>query len=120
MTDAIAAIAAAVGGAGLSSALIGGHAVNVWLEPRFTADDDLTVEAGPNDLTRLGAALVAIGLSESQAHGAELPSGPDFVRDATADGGTVLEVQLAKTDFQREVIHRAVEERGLRIATPKI
>lgn len=29
----------------------------------------------------------------------------------------MLEVQVAKTEFQREVIGHAVEERGLRIAT---
>jgi hypothetical protein len=119
MTDAIAAIAAAVGGAGLSYVLIGGHAVNAWIEPRFTADIDLTVQAEPDDLPRLGAALVAMGLSVSQAHGAELPSGPDFVRYITEDGGIVLEVQMAKTDFQREVLRRAIEERGMRIATPE-
>ncbi len=58
-----------------------------------------------------------MGLSISQTHGAALSSGPDFLRDASADGGTVLEVQVAKTEFQREVIGHAVEERGLRIAT---
>lgn len=117
MSDTIAAIAAAVGGAGVSYVLVGGHAVNAWLEPRFTADIDLTVQAQPDDLARLDTALVAIGLSISQTHGDVLPSGPDFLRYASADGGTVLEIQVAKTEFQRDVIGRAIEERGLRIAT---
>jgi hypothetical protein len=26
--------------------VIGGHAVNLWLEPRFTADVDITIQAG--------------------------------------------------------------------------
>jgi len=119
MTDAIAAIAAAVDAAGVSYVLIGGHAVNAWIEPRFTADIDLTVQAQPDDVPRLDAALVAIGLTVSRTHGAELPSGPDFIRYSTADGGIVLEVQMAKTDFQREVLRCAIAERGMRIATPE-
>jgi hypothetical protein len=43
--DPIALIASVLDGAGLAYALIGGHAVNVWLEPRFTADVDVTVLA---------------------------------------------------------------------------
>ena len=33
--------------AGVEYAVIGGHAVNAWLEPRFTADVDVTVHAPP-------------------------------------------------------------------------
>jgi Nucleotidyl transferase AbiEii toxin, Type IV TA system len=119
MTDAIETVAALIAHAGVSYVLIGGHAVNAWIEPRFTADIDLTVSAGPDGLARLGGALASMGLTVSQTHCAELPSGPDFVRFTTADGGTVLEVQVAKTEFQREVIRRAAEERAMRVATPE-
>jgi hypothetical protein len=36
--DVLTVIATAFDSARLPYALIGGHAVNVWLEPRFTAD----------------------------------------------------------------------------------
>ena len=43
------------------------------------------------------------------------PSGPDFVRFVSADAAVVLEMQ---TEFQREVIRRAVSSTsGLRVAT---
>ena len=41
--------------------LIGGHAVNTWLEPRFTGDIDITVQAGPGEVQRLGDLLAARG-----------------------------------------------------------
>ena len=98
--------------------LIGGHAVNVWLEPRFTADLDVAVEAGPSDVERLADALARGGYTRERIHGAEQPSGPDFVRFVSANREVVLEVQVAKTRFQREVIQRArVSGDGVRVAT---
>jgi hypothetical protein len=41
--------------------LIGGHAVNAGLEPRFTADVDITVQAGPEEMQRLGNLLAERG-----------------------------------------------------------
>jgi hypothetical protein len=103
--------------AAISYAIIGGHAVNTWLEPRFTADVDLTVAAGPEDLMRMNQALEKAGYSIARQHGATLPSGPDFVRWLSG-AGDVVEVQVAKTDLQREVVRRAiVAESGARIAT---
>ena len=64
----------------LPYALIGGHAVNVWLEPRFTADVDVTVAADSAALARARAALEAAGYRVTAEQGADLPSGPDFVR----------------------------------------
>lgn len=119
MSDALADIAAALERAGVAYALIGGHAVNAWLEPRFTADIDVTMQAGPGDLARVSDALAGLGLTLATTHAADLPSGPDFVRYASADGGMLLEVQLAKTDFQRDVIARAARGSGPRVATPE-
>ena len=119
MSDAIDALAALFDRTGVPYVLIGAHAVNAWTEPRFTADIDLTMQAGGDDFARLTAALGAEGFSIGRQHGAELPSGPDFVRFVSADGGTVLEIQFAKTEFQREVIRRAVVEHGARVATPE-
>ena len=47
--------------AGLAHALIGGHAVNVWLEPRFTADIDVTVLTDREAMARLRTDLEAAG-----------------------------------------------------------
>jgi hypothetical protein len=47
--------------AGVEYAVIGGHAVNAWLEPRFTADVDVTVHAPPATMDRLSAVLASHG-----------------------------------------------------------
>lgn len=100
--------------------LIGGHAVNAWLEPRFTADVDITVQAGPEEVQRLGNLLAARGYRATREHGAALPSGPDFLRFVSEDGALILEVQTAKTEFQREVLRRAaVRHNGSHVATPE-
>jgi hypothetical protein len=101
-------------------ALIGGHAVNAWLEPRFTADVDITVQAGSEEAQRLTEVLVAAGYRVARRHGDALPSGPDFVRFVSENEMVTLEVQTAKTEFQREVLRRAAsrEERP-RVATPE-
>jgi predicted nucleotidyltransferase len=99
-------------------ALIGGHAVNAWLEPRFTADVDIVVAAGPDDFDRLKQILAGEGFVVTREHGADQPSGPDFVRFESESSALILEVQAAKTQFQGEAIRRAgVGEAGVRIAT---
>jgi hypothetical protein len=114
----ITALAQVLETAGVPYALIGGHAVNVWLEPRFTADLDVTVQAGPSEIARLTDALVQKGYTRERIHGAEQSSGPDFARFVSSTDGVVLEVQVAKTAFQREAIERArVSDDGVRVAT---
>jgi hypothetical protein len=118
MQDVIASLARLFERGKIGYALIGGHAVNVWLEPRFTADVDVTVQATPAELARLTELLATGGYAAVRSHGADLPSGPDFVRFASWDGTATLEVQLAKTEFQREVIRRA-SSGSVRVATPE-
>jgi len=101
--------------AGIDYALIGGHAVNAFLEPRLTRDIDVTVVGSPEDLARLRAALTDTGFVVSLESGTELPSGPDFLRFVS--GPVVVEVQAAKTRFQLEVVRRATTEDGVRVAT---
>ena len=120
MDDAIGRIAELLAQAGVDYALIGGHAVNVWLEPRFTADVDVTVQASPPAMARLKAVLAAAGYAVAQEHGGAPPSGPDFVRFVSVDGRVTLEVQCAKTEFQREIVRRAAAARDrVRVATPE-
>lgn len=123
MPDSILELLAnALEASALQYVVIGGHAVNAWLEPRFTADIDLTVAADPAALERLSEALESMGWRLETEHGAGLPSGPDFVRFARDEDEPVIELQSAKTEFQEEVIRRAVvsgEGAGLRVATPE-
>jgi hypothetical protein len=118
MTDSPPEIARLLGSLGMDYAVIGAHAVNCWLEPRLTADIDVTVAADRGQLESLRARLLGEGFRVSREHGAGAPSGPDFIRFVSDDGEIVIEMQAAKTDFQREVIRRAVSTpEGLRVAT---
>ncbi len=105
-------------GQSIDYALIGGHAVNAWLEPRFTADVDIVVATGPDDFERLKQVLADEGFAVTREHGAGQPSGPDFVRFESDSSALILEVQAAKTAFQQEVVRRAgVGAAGPRVAT---
>lgn len=115
--DAIGSLARVLAGSGVPWMLIGGHAVNVWLEPRFTADVDVTVQAGADCVAAVRRALESAGYRSTTEFGAEAASGPDFIRFASPDAISV-EVQTAKTAFQQEALERAVRSEGdLRVAT---
>ncbi|KKL97764.1 hypothetical protein LCGC14_1831140 [marine sediment metagenome] len=105
--------------AGVDYAVIGAHAVNAWVEPRFTSDFDITVQAGQQALERLEKVLAQEGLTAVAQEGADQPAGPDFVRFTSRDGSIDLEVQIARTEFQSEAITRARTAGDLRVATPE-
>lgn len=117
--DVLTTITSVFEQAGLAYALIGGHAINLWLEPRFTADIDVTVAADPAALARARAGLEALGYHVDDEHGATLPSGPDFVRFVRNAGDPPIEIQAAKTELQHELIARATRESGIATATPE-
>lgn len=100
--DAISALLDLLDRSGVTYVVIGGHAVNAWLEPRFTADIDVTLQADPDAMARLKEILAERGYRVTREHGADLPSGPDFVRFVSDRESVTLEVQTAKTEFQRE------------------
>ena len=52
-------VALILAGANAPYAVIGGHAVNTVLEPRFTADIDVTITADPAAVARARSALQA-------------------------------------------------------------
>ena len=54
--------------------VIGAHAVNAWVEPRITADIDVTAAVDAAGMTRLERPLVAEGWSVGRTHGAAQPS----------------------------------------------
>lgn len=106
--------------AGVSYAVIGAHAVNAWVEPRVTADIDVTAEVSAGSVRRLVEAFEADGFTVADVHGDQQTSGPDFVRIVSPDAIVVVEVQVAKTAYQRHVIERAVVTAdGVRVATPE-
>jgi len=118
MPDALARVASLFEAARVPYAVIGAHAVNAWIEPRLTADIDVTAQISSADLARLQAQLEAARFRLTRVEGMELPSGPDFVRFASDDAPVVVEIQAAKTDLQRAVIARAIRaEDGVRVAT---
>jgi hypothetical protein len=98
--------------------VIGAHAVNAWVEPRITADIDVTAQADAEAMDRLERVLTTAGWSIARKYGEGKPSGPDFARFVSGDAVMTLEVQTAKTDFQHEVIRRAVvADDGVRVAS---
>jgi hypothetical protein len=116
--DAISALLDLLDRSGVEYVVIGGHAVNAWLEPRFTADLDVTLQADPDVMARLRDVLAEKGYRVTREHGADLPSGPDFVRFVSDRESLTLEVQTAKTELQRECLRRAAASgRRPRIAT---
>jgi hypothetical protein len=117
---ALTTIARLLDQAGIPYAVIGAHGVNAWIEPRVTADVDVTADADAAAMRRLSTILAKAGWTLERQHGTTEASGPDFVRFVSVDGLVSLEVQAAKTDLQREVIRRAaVAEDGVRVATPE-
>lgn len=86
---------------------------------RAASYPDTMVEADPDRIARLEQALHDAGFSRETSIG-DSPSGPDFLRFRSDTGPVVLELQAAKTGFQREVIRRAARPaEGLRVATPE-
>lgn len=106
--DFLGDVARLLDAAGIAYAVIGAHAVNAWIEPRFTADVDVTAAVDTTSMARLREELSRAGFEVETEQGRELASGPDFVRFRSSDGVVVLEVQAAKTELQHELIARAV------------
>ncbi len=120
LPDPLALVVDCFDRAGLEWVIIGGHAVNSWLEPRFTADIDITVAAGPEALARVVASFEDAGFAATTAYGEQLESGPDFVRLERDPSDPPIEIQTAKTALQSEVLSRAVRlTDGTSVATPE-
>jgi hypothetical protein len=107
MTDLLADLRDLIEQAGGRCALIGGHAVNVWLEPRVTADIDLTVVATPAVVQQISDDLTRRGWSLQRQVGADQPSGPDFLRFEGAPDLPPIDLQISKMAFQHQLVGRA-------------
>lgn len=108
--------------AGLKYVLIGGMAVNAWVEPRFTVDLDFVVLANARAIATAEEALARAGFKYLRRQDQGEPSGPDFVQMDRAIAPRVrVDIQVSKTPFQDGVILRAVPDSvsGLAVATPE-
>lgn len=99
--------AAAIAASGIDAALIGGAAVNVYEDPRFTKDLDLTVDADRYKISQLVESLVSFGFAVTRNQDGNEPSGPDFVQLRRSSTGDMIDLIVAKTEFQEMVIGRA-------------
>ncbi len=117
--DSFASLTQLLEKTGLSYAVIGAYAVNVWLEPRFTADIDIVIQAEQEHLVALKDALAEKGFTQAEEMPVNSPSGPDFIRFSSDQDVLSLEVQISKMDYQEEVIRRSRSVDGLKIATPE-
>jgi len=98
---------------GLRGALIGGQAVNCWVEPRITLDVDVTVVSDGEVVRDVVERFVAEGFVILIKQDPGSASGPDFVRMRHADTSVELDMLVAKTEFETTVIGRAVNAPGL-------
>ena len=98
---------------GLRGALIGGQAVNCWVEPRITLDVDVTVVSDGEIVRDVVARFLAEGFVIVMKQDEGSPSGPDFVRMRHAETSVELDMMVAKTEFETTVIGRAVNAPGL-------
>jgi hypothetical protein len=91
-------------------AFIGAMGRLVWGRPRTTGDLDVQVQADAAGWARLCVALAEAGFCLDRAYGPEDPASdvPDHARFVSEDGFR-LDVMLATTPFQREVVERGVE-----------
>ena len=105
------AVIEAAGEVGVSHAFIGALPVLAWGRVRATTDLDVVVLAG-NDWSRLTSALRARGLEQARSIGpADAADAlPDIaVFKSAGERGARVDVFVAKTDFEREVIATARE-----------
>lgn len=118
--DALGSVQQVLEEAELDYALIGAYAVNAWIEPRLTADIDIVAVASVDRMAQVRQVLARHNYVAEGEQGAEQPSGPDFIRFREASDSVLLEIQIAKTDYQSEVVRRAqTGDDGIRIATPE-
>lgn len=115
----LAELSAAARLADLRVALIGGAAVNAFEDPRFTKDVDLTVTAKADAVSRFVSILLEHGFVMVRDEGEGAPSGPDFVQLRRPGTMDVVDIIVAKTEYQDQVIARAVApaEDSLPVAT---
>jgi hypothetical protein len=97
----------------LPHALTGGHAVNQYTAPRLTYDLDFVVGGGSQGALRCRRMLELIGYTLERAEGTDQTSSAAFVRMKHAARGVVVDIQEARTAFERTLLERARRFDGL-------
>lgn len=106
---------------GVSSfAVIGAVARNAWAPPRATTDLDLTISARSNILDAIDAKLREIGYSRVREQRVESSDSlPDIVIFRSEQGDPQqVDLLLAKTPFEEDVIQRAERVEVGSLSTP--
>jgi predicted nucleotidyltransferase len=108
LAAALAAVASAAEQPG-RFAVIGAVARNAWAPPRATTDLDLAVLGDEQLLDRIGAALVALGYQVVREQRADPADTLPDMRVFRREDAELRQVDLlvAKTDFESEVLRRA-------------
>ena len=100
--------------------VIGAVARNAWAPPRATTDIDLTISARAGTLEAIEASLRAVGYRRVRQQQAD-PSEqlPDIVMFRSEEPALrQVDLLIAKTDFEEEVLRRAVRVEVASHATP--
>jgi hypothetical protein len=107
--------------ANLPAVLIGGQAVNCWVEPRITMDVDVTVLSDGAAIRHARSLFESAGFAIQLNQDGGGASGPDFFRFEHSDTQVQLDLQVAKTEYETQVVMRAVHAPDLAIpvATPE-
>jgi predicted nucleotidyltransferase len=119
LAEILGALAAA-SGSRRALALIGAAARNAWAPPRATTDLDLAVSADDPLLESIGSALRGLGYERVRTHRAD-PADPQpdlIVYRASSGELRQVDLLVAKTDFEREVLRRAVPVEIAGVAIP--
>jgi hypothetical protein len=111
--ELLALVAAVFARTKVRGAIIGGVARNEWTVPRMTFDLDFTVVADPAAERAFVEAMQAAGFTVMREQAAGAPSGPDFIQLYNYTTHHTVEFQAAKTDYQAELVARAVPVEGL-------
>jgi len=105
--DLLRAIAAVFAESGVRAALIGGQAVNLFLEPRLTFDIDFTVLASAESLDKARELLAAEGFELTNSQVTDPKRGFDFLRFHHGPTGLGIDISQASTEFEELAIERA-------------
>lgn len=115
LLEAVASLQERLQRAGIPSAVIGGLALSIWGEPRATRDVDVRVLLGREEAARLVMLLADtyVPLADDPLETLQ-KMGFLFVQDPA---GVRLDLLLADTEFDREVVRRA---RPIEVASDRV
>lgn len=109
LLDVLGAVGDAAGNPG-AFAIIGAVARNAWAPPRATTDLDLTVLGDADLLTRVDAALAGLGYRTVRDQRADPADDLPDIKILRREDAELRQVDIlvAKTPFEEEVLRRAV------------